>query len=120
MTDYDLDPIELPPGVVVDAAALELDHEPLGSSQIVEGSPTVGTHVLDARDDCEIGIWEITEGTSTDTEIDEVFIVLSGRATVHGLAPDPVELAVGSVVRLTAGMQTTWIVHETLRKIYIA
>jgi uncharacterized cupin superfamily protein len=31
-----------------------------------------------------------------------------------------VELAPGSVVRLTAGMRTTWTVRETLRKIYVA
>lgn len=46
--------------------------------------------------------------------------MLSGRATVTGIAPKPVELVPGSIVRLTAGMQTTWTVHETLRKIYLA
>jgi uncharacterized cupin superfamily protein len=48
--------------------------------------------------------------------------VLAGSATVSFVEPDlpPVELAPGSVVRLTAGMRTTWIVRETLRKVYVA
>jgi uncharacterized cupin superfamily protein len=46
--------------------------------------------------------------------------VLSGRATVTGIADQPVELVPGSVVRLAAGMRSTWTVHETLRKVYLA
>jgi uncharacterized protein len=68
----------------------------------------------------------MTPGTATDTEIDEVFIVIGGRATVvfdevpDAAVPPAIELAPGAVVRLTAGMRTTWTVHETLRKVYIA
>ncbi len=81
--------------------------------------------MLDERDGREIGVWEMTPGTATDIEVDEVFVVLAGRARVeftpcrrcrapaHRHRP-------GSVVRLTAGMQTTWTVHETLRKVYLA
>lgn len=103
-----------------------LPHEPLPPEEVVEGSPTTGSAVLavldgrDGHDGLEVGIWEMTPGTATDTEVDELFVVLSGRATVTGIAPDPVELVPGSVVRLTAGMQSTWTVHETLRKIYLA
>jgi uncharacterized cupin superfamily protein len=63
----------------------------------------------------------MTPGTATDTEVDEVFIVLAGSATVRFDSPElpAIELAPGSVVRLTAGMRTTWIVRETLRKVYI-
>jgi len=127
MTDYEPgDPTALAPGMLLDAAGLELEHEPLGASQIVSGSPTVATHVLDERDGREVGVWEMNPGTATDTEIDEVFLVIAGRATVvfdevpDGSSPEPAELAPGVVVRLTAGMRTTWTVHETLRKIYIA
>ena len=67
-------------------------------------------------------MWEHTCGTSTDIEADEVFVVLSGSATLSfsdsSLAP--VALSAGSVVQLTAGMQTVWTVRETLRKIYVA
>ena len=33
---------------------------------------------------------------------------------------EQVELRPGSVVRLRAGERTTWVVHETIRKIYVA
>jgi uncharacterized cupin superfamily protein len=77
--------------------------------------------ILDEREGREIGVWEMTPGTATDTEVDEVFIVLAGSATVRFDSPElpAIELAPGSVVRLTAGMRTTWIVRETLRKVYV-
>lgn len=112
--------VELPPGVLIAAAAVALDHAPLPAETIVSGSPTAGTRVLDERDGREIGVWEMTPGCATDVEADEVFIVLAGRATVEGIAPAPVELSPGAVVRLTAGMRSTWTVHETLRKVYLA
>lgn len=110
----------LDPGVVARAAALPLDHQPLPAGEVVEGAPTTASAVLDDSGAVEIGVWEMTPGTATDTEIDEVFIVLTGRATVSGVAAAPIEIAPGDVVRLTAGMQTTWVVHETLRKVYLA
>lgn len=110
----------LDPGLVVQAAAVALDHEPLPADQVVAGTPTTGLLVLDERDGREIGVWEMTPGTATDTEVDEVFVVLAGRATVRFADRPAVELAPGSVVRLTAGMRTTWVVHETLRKLYVA
>lgn len=104
----------------MNAFSTPLDHEPLPPEQVVAGSPAAASTVLDGSGERELGIWEMTPGTATDTEVDELFIVLSGRATVTGIGPDPVELVPGSIVRLTAGMQTTWTVHETLRKIYLA
>ena len=118
--------MRLDAGVLQSAGAVALAHEPLPADQVVAGSPTVGTLVLDDSDGVEIGIWEMTPGTATDTEIDEVFIVIAGRATVvYDEVPDAaglpaIELAPGAVVRLAAGMRTTWTVHETLRKVYIA
>lgn len=38
----------------------------------------------------------------------------------EGAVPPPIDIGPGSVVRLTEGMQTTWTVHETLRKVYLA
>ncbi len=111
---------ELTPGLMFAAAAVALEHEPLPAEQVVAGSPTTGTLVLDDRAGREVGVWEMTPGTATDTEVDEVFVVLFGRATVTGASPGPLELSPGAVVRLTAGMQTTWNVHETLRKVYLA
>ncbi|MBX3196471.1 MAG: cupin domain-containing protein [Microbacteriaceae bacterium] len=105
--------------VIENAFTSPLEHEPLPADEVVAGEPATGSVVLDVRGEHELGIWEMTPGTATDTEVDELFIVLSGRATVVGIAPEPLELVPGSIVRLTAGMRTTWTVHETLRKIYL-
>jgi uncharacterized cupin superfamily protein len=117
---------QVDPGILIEAARIELEHEPLPPEQVVAGSPTTGIRVLDERDGREIGVWEMTPGTATDTEVDEVFIVLTGRATVvfnevpDASPPPAIDLAPGAVVRLTAGMRTTWTVHQTLRKVYLA
>lgn len=111
----------LDPGLLVDALALHLEHEPLPATQVVAGSPTTGHAVL-AEGDTEIGVWEMTPGEASDVETDEVFIVIAGHGTVRFDMPllETIALRPGSVVRLTAGMHTTWRITETLRKIYIA
>jgi uncharacterized cupin superfamily protein len=59
-------------------------------------------------------------GALRETEIDEIFVVLTGRAllTING-APRR-EIMPGDIVRLRAGDETTWAVQSTLRKFYIA
>ena len=110
------------PAIVTDAASLELDLEPLPADQVVQGSPATGFAELGGFGGTELGVWEHTPGASTDVESDEVFVVLSGSATVSFDDPalDPIELRAGSIARLTAGMRTVWTVRETLRKVYIA
>jgi uncharacterized protein len=68
----------------------------------------------------EVGVWEMAPGTEQDTEADEVFVVLAGRGTVTFEDGEVVDLAPGVAVRLTAGERTTWVVTETLRKVYVA
>ncbi|MBS1697777.1 MAG: cupin domain-containing protein [Actinobacteria bacterium] len=101
---------------------LALTHAPLPAAEVVAGTPTTAIAVLDDTGDREIGLWEMTPGVATDTEADELFVVLSGRATIAFEDPALVDLEVGpgSVVRLAEGMRTTWTVTETLRKVYIA
>lgn len=109
-------------GAGVDAGTLALTHEPLPADEVLAGAPTTAVHELATIGGVEVGVWEMTPGTATDTEADEVFVVLSGRATISfassGL-PD-LEIGPGSVVRLAEGMRTTWTVTETLRKVYVA
>ncbi|WP_241842976.1 cupin domain-containing protein [Agromyces albus] len=113
--------IRLDAGTVTDAAAIALEHEPVPAEQVVAGGPTTGLHVLDSTDGRIVGVWEMTPGAMRDIEADEVFIVLSGAATVEFQHPiaDPIVLAPGSVVRLEAGMRTLWTVRQTLRKLYV-
>jgi uncharacterized cupin superfamily protein len=68
----------------------------------------------------EVGLWEMTPGVDHDTEVDEVFVVLAGRGTVTFEDGEVVELGPGVAVRLRAGERTTWVVSETLRKVYVA
>lgn len=68
----------------------------------------------------EVGTWEMAPGTDHDTEVDEVFVVLTGRGTVTFEDGEVVELRPGVAVRLRAGERTTWVVTETLRKVYVA
>lgn len=109
-------------GAAADAAALDLAHEPLPAASVLAGSPTTAILPLATIGKTEVGVWEMTPGTATDTETEEVFVVISGRATVRFLAPELPDLEVGpgSVVRLVEGMHTEWTVHETLRKVYVA
>ncbi|NBE55137.1 cupin domain-containing protein [Streptomyces boluensis] len=97
-----------------------LEPEPLDPDQIVSGDPVVTGKVLwESPDGRQArGIWQITPGVVTDTEADELFVVVSGRATVEVEGGDVLELGPGDMAVLRAGDRTTWTVHETLRKAY--
>lgn len=105
-------------GVVADATGIGLVHEPVGFDQVVGGTPTTGIHEMDDS----TGVWEMSPGAMSDTEADEVFVVIAGDATVDFTDPPlpSIVLRPGSVVRLEAGMRTVWTVRETLRKVYLA
>lgn len=94
--------------------------EPIAPEDVVEGSPSAGSRALTTLGGVEVGVWEITPGTVTDVETDEVFVVLAGSGTVSFDDGEVVDLAPGAVVRLVAGDRTTWVVHDTLRKLYVA
>ncbi|MFE0629542.1 cupin domain-containing protein [Streptomyces sp. NPDC058864] len=103
-----------------DIAAAVLEPEPLDPGQIVSGSPEVTGKVLWQSPDGTRtrGIWQITPGVVTDTEADEMFVVVTGRATVEVEDGPTLELGPGDVCVLHEGDRTTWTVHETLRKAY--
>lgn len=118
--------LRLVAGALTDASTVVLDYEPVPADQVVEGAPMTGYLALDSSDAGEIGVWEMTPGAMRDVEVDEVFVVLAGAATVEfesaaadGLHRNPIVLAPGAVVRLEAGMKTIWTVRETLRKVFI-
>lgn len=109
-------------GVLADAGAMSLEHEPVESAQVVAGSPLTGFAPLDEASIGTLGVWEMTPGAMRDTEAEEWFVVLRGDATVEFIDPPrpSIELGPGSVVRLAEGMQTVWTVRETLRKVYVS
>lgn len=104
---------------VVHAAVLPLEPAPLDPGQVVSGDPTVAATEVLADPTRVVGVWEHGPGTSTDVEADEVFVVLSGRATVAVEGGPTLELGSGDIGVLVAGDRTTWTVHETLRKVYV-
>lgn len=94
--------------------------EPVPADEVDEGSPRQGTLELGALGGVETGIWELRDGSVYDTEIDELFVVISGGATVKLLDEGrSVEVKPGDVMRLTAGTRTQWIVPDHIRKVYL-
>jgi hypothetical protein len=104
----------------IDPMALELEPWPLEPDQIVDGDPQVSGRVLDTSADGKVerGVWQHTVGVSRDTESDELFVVMTGRATIEVEDGPTLEVGPGDVGLLHAGDRTTWTVHEDLRKIF--
>jgi uncharacterized cupin superfamily protein len=111
-----------PPPFALAVADVALAPQPLPDEQILAGSPEVSAKELWRSPDGTVssGIWEHTPGVSTDVEADEVFVVVSGHATIAFEDDRLVEARAGDVVELRAGERTVWTVHETLRKVYTA
>ena len=107
---------------VIHAAALPdtaLDVSTLDAAQFVGVEPDVRTLAVNADDTLMVGVWQHGPGVSTDVEADEVFVVLSGRATIEFDEHPTIECGPGDLVLLPAGASTRWTVHETLRKVYV-
>lgn len=104
-----------------DATAVQLEYRSLPASQIISGTPQVGTAELGQLGEVSIGVWEMSPSVTRDVEVDEFFIVLSGRATVAFADGSPeLLLQPGTMGHLAAGTATVWSVTETLRKVYVA
>jgi hypothetical protein len=91
-----------------------------GVAELHPDEASTRTLTLGSSGPGEVGLWEIDPGTAHDVEVDEVFVVLSGSATVSVEGWPDVAIGAGDVVRLRAGTATTWVVEERLRKVYVA
>lgn len=109
------------PNNVVPAGSLFVDHKAVAPDQVVDGHPRTGIATLGRFGGLEVGVWEMTPGVMRDEEAEEVFVVLSGAATVE-FDDDTatMKLKPGDVVRLVEGAKTVWTVTETLRKVYLS
>ena len=103
-------------------AEVPVSHEPADPAEVVAGRPTIGSTPITRLGDTgvEIGIWEMSTGSVRDIEVDEVFVVLEGSATISVEGAAPVTVRAGDLVRLTAGTATVWEVTSPLRKLYVA
>ena len=103
-----------------DVTTAALEHEPLPHEEVVDGCPSTAVLTLGSVGGAEVGLWEMSEGTARDTEVDEVFVIVSGRGSVLFDDGERIDLAPGVAVRLTAGERTVWTVTERVRKIWMA
>lgn len=87
--------------------------------EVRDGALPAEGEVYGELSDLVYGVWEHPPGTSTDTEVDEVFVVLQGRGRVTFASGEVLELAPGVVARLSAGEETTWEIEAVLRKVFI-
>ena len=104
---------------VIHAARLALDWAPVDPVLSVSGDPRAGSAEVVSAPGIEVGVWSHTPGVSTDTEADEVFVVLSGRARIAFVDGTVLDVGPGDIGILPRGAQTTWTVHEELRKVYV-
>jgi uncharacterized protein len=102
-------------------ADVAVKHAAADPGDVVSGAPTLGTTPVTTLGDTgvEIGVWEMSVGTVRDVEVDEVFVVLAGSATIS-VDGSSVSVGPGDLVRLTAGTATTWEVTSPIRKLYVA
>jgi uncharacterized cupin superfamily protein len=110
------------PGFALPVADAVLKPVELDPSQVIAGAPEVSELVLSESADGRVvrGIWQMTPGVVTDTEADELFVVLAGRATIEFSDGTVLKVGPGDAAVLTEGARTRWTVHETLRKVYQA
>ncbi|GIF25144.1 putative cupin superfamily protein [Actinoplanes tereljensis] len=103
-------------------ADVAVEHSPAADDEVVSGAPTLGSTAITTLGSTgvEVGVWEMSVGAVRDVEVDEVFLLLAGAATITVDGGDPVAVSAGDLVRLTAGTKTVWEVSEPLRKLYIA
>ncbi|RZL76147.1 MAG: DUF861 domain-containing protein [Rhodococcus sp. (in: high G+C Gram-positive bacteria)] len=122
MTDVRTDESAWQSGTHTEAHTADLTYQRLPADQVLSGpAPMVGERLLGDIAGTTVGIWEIEPSISSDVEVDEVFVVLSGDATVQFEDGTPdLELRPGSVVRVQTGQKTRWIVRDTLRKVFVA
>jgi uncharacterized cupin superfamily protein len=96
----------------------DLTLEPIDAG---EGAPPTRLRELGAFGGLDVGVWEMEAGVATDTEVDELFVVLAGAGTIDLLDEDrSLTIAPGDLVRLAAGTRTRWTVTATVRKLYLA
>ena len=107
--------------LVVNGLTTGVELEDVPAGDVVSGSPQQGIAEFGSIGGAEAGIWELRGGVVTDTEVDELFVVISGSALIELVDEDrTVEVGPGDVMRLLAGTRTRWTVEDHIRKVYIS
>lgn len=96
-----------------------MEHSRLDHERNLSGDVTTAVSAQATEGDMEVGVWEHSVGTSTDVEVEEVFVVLEGEGTVTDDHGGRIDLAPGVVGLLPMGAKTTWTITKPLRKVWI-
>ncbi|HTU16373.1 MAG TPA: cupin domain-containing protein [Solirubrobacterales bacterium] len=96
-----------------------LEPEPLDPEQVLFGNPKTSSLTLaEDGDGAESGLWRCTPGVVSDTEVEESFLVITGRGSVEFEDGSTIELRPGVTHRFAGGEKTKWTVEETVLKAY--
>lgn len=106
--------------LLVNVAEPVIEHSPLPA--VESNEPAVaGAHEFAPVAGANVGIWEMSTGIAQFDDEEELFVVISGAATLtFTKTGETVEIGPGSIVRLYDGQQTRWEVRETIRKVYVS
>ena len=97
----------------------KLRHAPINPKLALTDGVTSAVAAMDTEGDMEVGVWEHSVGDSTDIEVEEVFIVISGKGRVTCDQGGVIELSPGTVGILPSGSRTTLSITEPLRKVWV-
>jgi uncharacterized cupin superfamily protein len=93
------------------------------SAEPLSGDITVRSRTDFVSDDRSVvsGVWESEPGTSRWEFLTrgEIIHVVAGRMTVQKDGEDEVEITAGTTAYFPIGWCGVWIVHETLRKVFV-
>lgn len=110
----------VPTTFVLDAYSLDLGPKALKPTTLTGQLEALQTVWTASDGKSTMGVWECEPGTFTAFRdgFDETCVVVAGRATVTGDDGVVVEVGPGTILLTPKGWRGTWVVHETVRKIY--
>lgn len=106
--------------LLVNVAEPVIEYSPLPAFEANEPA-VAGAHEFAPVAGANVGIWEMPPGIAQFDDEEELFVVISGAATLTFVKTgETIEIGPGSIVRLYDGQQTRWNVRETIRKVYVS
>ena len=102
-----------------DATTHPVTHEALAPEKARSEGVSTGLAEVVSDAGLEVGVWEHSVGSSTDSFGAEVFVVLAGRGVVRDQHGGEIVLAPGVVGVLHDGDITSWEITEPLRKVWV-
>jgi uncharacterized protein len=101
--------------------ALTAELEDWGPLEEAQDGAEMHTHGITLWEDGDqsVGLWECTAGPSYWVQDEhELIYVLTGSMTVTEDGGEAVEVKAGDTVMFPKGWSGTWLLHDTIRKVY--